>query len=70
MSQWELTKLEARSEHVVGDRLAWYWGHRMAFLAAEGQAAPLHPLMVCNRSEQATAVESCSTLRWLRCQIS
>ena len=42
----ELTELEARSEHVVGDRLAWYRGHRMAFSAAEGQAAPLHPLMV------------------------
>jgi hypothetical protein len=44
--QWELTELEARSEHVVGDRLARYRGHRLVFPAAEGQGAPLHPLMV------------------------
>lgn len=44
--QWELTECEKRSKHVVGDRLSCYRGHRMAFPVVEGQAAPLHPLMV------------------------
>ncbi len=43
--EWELTEQEAGSQHVAGDRLTCYRGHRRAFPTVGKAAAPLHPLM-------------------------